>query len=69
MGKQHGSITRCGKVKKQTAYVAPKERTSKLKVGRAKKRRQYQKKAKILAPDATAAQKKQFRSNKQAERK
>jgi len=69
MGKQHGSITRAGKVKKQTPHVEKKDRLRKLLVGRAKKRKQYQKKASVLAPGATAAMKKKYRSNKQEDRK
>ena len=69
MAKKHGSINRAGKVKKQTPKVEPKERLKKLINGRAKKRKQYSKKAEILAPDATQATKKKFQSNKQADRK
>ena len=39
MGKKHGSLTRAGKVRKQTPKVEKKERLKKLPVGRAKKRR------------------------------
>ena len=38
MGKKHGSLTRAGKVRKQTPKVEKKERPKKLPVGRAKKR-------------------------------
>ena len=34
MGKKHGSLTRAGKVRKQTPKVDPKERPRKLPVGR-----------------------------------
>ena len=43
MGKVHGSLTRAGKVRKKTPKVDKKERPRKLVVGRAKKRKQYQK--------------------------
>ena len=69
MAKQHGSITRAGKVKKQTPKVEKKDRLRKIVVGRAKKRKQFQKKAKILSPETTAAAKKMFKCNKQADRK
>lgn len=69
MAKQHGSITRAGKVKKQTPKVDKKERLRKLVIGRAKKRKQFQKKASVLAPEATAAARKKFKCNKQGERK
>ena len=42
MGKVHGSLTRAGKVRKQTPKVEKKERIRKLVCGRAKKRTQYQ---------------------------
>lgn len=42
MGKQHGGLSRAGKVKRQTPKVA-KEEKKKAKVGRAKKRHQYNK--------------------------
>jgi small subunit ribosomal protein S30e len=64
MGKVHGSLTRAGKVRKQTPKVDKKERMKKLVVGRAKKRKQYQKKYAILLPDNSAARKK-FKPNKQ----
>lgn len=69
MSKQHGSINRAGKVKKATPKVEKKERLRKLIVGRAKKRKQFQKKKAVLAPEATAAARKKFRSNKQGEGK
>jgi small subunit ribosomal protein S30e len=65
MGKVHGSLTRAGKVRKQTPKVEKKERPKKLSVGRAKKRTQYQKRYAILVPEATAAAKKKFKPNKQ----
>ena len=68
MAKKHGSINRAGKVKKQTPKVEPKERLKKLIIGRAKKRKQYQKKAAVLAPDATTATKKKFKANKQGDK-
>jgi small subunit ribosomal protein S30e len=64
MGKVHGSLTRAGKVRKQTPKVEKKERPRKLAVGRAKKRKQYQKRYAILLPDASAARKK-FKPNRQ----
>jgi len=64
MGKVHGSLTRAGKVKKQTPKVEPKDRTRKLIVGRAKKREQYRKRYQMLLPEA-AAQRKKFKPNKQ----
>ena len=39
MGKKHGSLTRAGKVRKQTPKVEKKERPKKLTVGIAKKRK------------------------------
>lgn len=69
MGKQHGSINRAGKVKKQTPKVEPKERIRKLIIGRAKKRKQFQKRMKVIAPDATTADKKKFKANPQGEGK
>jgi small subunit ribosomal protein S30e len=69
MGKVHGSLTRAGKVRKQTPKVEPKERMKKIVVGRAKKRKQYQKKYSVLIPEATAAAKKKYKSNKQELRK
>ena len=69
MAKQHGSINRAGKVKKQTPKVEKKDRLRKLAVGRARKRKQFQKKAAVLAPEATAAARKQFKHNKQSEGK
>jgi small subunit ribosomal protein S30e len=64
MGKVHGSLTRAGKVRKQTPKVEKKERIRKLVVGRAKKRKQFQKKHQLLLPDAAAARKK-YKPNKQ----
>ena len=64
MGKVHGSLTRAGKVRKQTPKVDKKDRITKLAVGRAKKRKQYQKKYAYLLPDASAARKK-YKPNKQ----
>ena len=48
MGKKHGSLTRAGKVRKQTPKVEKKERLKKLPVGRAKKRRQYGKRYSVI---------------------
>lgn len=42
MGKQHGGLSRAGKVKRQTPKVQVEEK-KKSKVGRAKKRHQYNK--------------------------
>ena len=39
MGKKHGSLTRAGKVRKQTPKVEKKDRPKKLPVGRAKKKK------------------------------
>ena len=64
MGKKHGSLTRAGKVRKQTPKVEKKERLKKLPVGRAKKRRQYGKRYSVIIPAATAAAKKKFRANR-----
>jgi small subunit ribosomal protein S30e len=63
MGKVHGSLTRAGKVRKQTPKVEKKERMTKIAVGRAKKRSQYQKKYSYLIGDTAA--KKKYKSNKQ----
>jgi small subunit ribosomal protein S30e len=64
MGKVHGSLTRAGKVRKQTPKVEKKERIRKLTVGRAKKRRQYQRRYAILTSDDPSV-KKRFKPNKQ----
>ena len=64
---KHGTINKAGKVKKQTPKVEKKDRLRKLLVGRSKKRKQFQKKAAALSPDATAAQRKKFKHNKQGE--
>ena len=48
MGKKHGSLTRAGKVRKQTPKVEKKERPKKLPVGRAKKRKQYFKRYTVI---------------------
>jgi ribosomal protein S30 len=65
MGKVHGSLTRAGKVRKQTPKVEKKERPRKIPVGRAKKRKQCRKKWAVLLPDAPAAAKKKFKPNRQ----
>ena len=65
MGKKHGSLTRSGKVRKQTPKVDPKERPRKRPGGRAKKRKQYGKRYAVIIPTATAAAKKKFKANKQ----
>ncbi len=64
MGKVHGSLTRAGKVRKQTPKVEKKERIRKLVVGRAKKRRQYQRRYAILTSDDPSVRKR-FKANKQ----
>lgn len=64
MGKVHGSLTRAGKVRKQTPKVEKKERLRKIPVGRAKKRKTYQKRYTILLPENRDARKK-FKPNKQ----
>lgn len=64
MGKVHGSLTRAGKVRKQTPKVEKKDRIRKLLCGRAKKRNQYQKKYEILTTDDPAVSKR-FKANKQ----
>jgi small subunit ribosomal protein S30e len=65
MGKKHGSLTRAGKVRKQTPHVDPKERPKKLPVGRAKKRKQFKKRYAVIIPEATAAAKKKYKANRQ----
>ena len=65
MGKKHGSLTRAGKVRKQTPKVEKKERPKKLPVGRAKKRKQYYKRYAVIIHEATAAAKKKFKANRQ----
>ena len=55
MGKKHGSLTRAGKVRKQTPKVDTKERTRKL----------PGKRYAVIIPTATAAAKKKFKANKQ----
>lgn len=57
MGKQHGSLTRAGKVKKQTPVVAKKEDRKKPPVGRAKKRLLYNKRY-LNAPQGPNARRK-----------
>ncbi len=66
---KHGTINKAGKVKKQTPKVEPKDRPKKLTVGRAKKRKQFQKKAAVLGPDVPSANRKKFKPNKQGEGK
>lgn len=63
MGKVHGSLTRAGKVRKQTPKVEKKERIKKIVVGRAKKRLQFRKKYAILVADSST--RKKFKPNKQ----
>lgn len=57
----HGKIGKAGKVRKQTCYEESKELTSKILVGRAKKRKQYAKNYKILI--ATPLEKKRIKYN------
>ena len=64
MGKVHGSLTRAGKVRKQTPKVEKKDRPKKLPVGRAKRRRQYQRRYAVLLPSA-GGKKQKFKPNKQ----
>lgn len=64
---KHGSLTRAGKVRKQTPVVEPKDRIRKLLVGRAKKRKQFQKKSAILVQEGAA--RKKFKPNAQKEGK
>jgi small subunit ribosomal protein S30e len=61
---KHGSLTRAGKVRKQTPKVEPKDRLKKILVGRSKKRKQFQKKSAILVQDSAA--RKKFKPNAQA---
>ena len=63
MGKVHGSLTRAGKVRKQTPKVEKKDRPRKLPVGRAKRRRQYLRRYAVLAP--AGGKKMKFKPNKQ----
>lgn len=62
---KHGSLTKAGKVRKQTPKVEKQERIKKLPVGRAKKRHQYTKRYAVIKPDATAAEKKRYKANRQ----
>jgi len=55
----HGSLTRAGKVKKQTPPVAKKERHHRIKTGRAKRRIKYNKRFANLVVGAGAGKKKQ----------
>jgi small subunit ribosomal protein S30e len=64
MGKVHGSLTRAGKVRKQTPKVEKADKLKKNKVGRAKKRQQYKKKFAILVADNADARKR-YKPNKQ----
>ena len=66
---KHGTINKAGKVKKQTPKVEPKDRLRKLVVGRAKKRKQFQKKSAVLNPNAPAQDRKKYKHNKQSEGK
>ena len=68
MGKVHGSLTRAGKVRKQTPKVDKKDRPKKLPVGRAKRRRQYQRRYAVLLPSA-GGKKQKFKPNKQEMKK
>ena len=68
MGKVHGSLTRAGKVRKQTPKVEKKDRPKKLPVGRAKRRRQYQRRYAVLLPSA-GGKKQKFKPNKQEMKK
>ncbi len=63
MGKVHGSLTRAGKVRKQTPKVDKKDMIKKVLVGRSKKRKQYQKKCAVLIGDSAA--RKKYKPNKQ----
>lgn len=65
MSKMHGSLTQAGKVRKKTPVVPKQDRAKKALTGRAKKRKQYQKKYQLLLPTATAASKKRYKANKQ----
>jgi len=66
---KHGTINKAGKVKKQTPKVEKKDRIKKLLVGRAKKRKQFQKKSAVLGPDVPSAARKKFKHNKQGDGK
>ena len=65
MGKKHGSLTRAGKVRKQTPKVEKKDRPKKLPVGRAKKRKQYYKRYAVIITETSDAAKKKFKANRQ----
>ena len=65
---KHGSLTKAGKVRKQTPKVEKQDRTKKLPVGRAKKRRQYGKRYSVIIPTATAADKKKYKANRQGDK-
>jgi small subunit ribosomal protein S30e len=65
MGKVHGSLTRAGKVRKQTPKVEKKDRVKKIPVGRAKRRIQYRKRYALIA--ASVGKKVKIRPNKQKE--
>jgi len=68
MGKVHGSLTRAGKVRKQTPKVEKKDRPRKLPVGRAKRRRQYLRRYAVLLP-SVGGKKKKFKPNEQKSEK
>jgi ribosomal protein S30 len=60
----HGSMTKSGKVRKQTPKVEKKERLTKSPVGRAGKRKKFQRKATVLISGDKKLMKK-FKPNNQ----
>lgn len=69
MGKVHGSLTRAGKVRKQTPKVEKKDRPKKLPVGRAKRRRQFKRRYAMIAAATAGGRKQKFKPNKQEMKK
>lgn len=61
----HGSMTKSGKVRKQTPIVEKKDRRFKVSVGRAKKKRQYQRKFAGLTHNGFERPQTRFQPNKQ----
>ena len=61
----HGSVSKSGKVRKQTPKVEKKDHIKKTSVGRAKKKKQYQKKYQSLILSDNERKNIKFHPNKQ----
>lgn len=66
---KHGNLTRAGKVRKQTPYIAPKERPKKQVVGRALKRKKYSRRYDTLVLTANGNRKKVKLNSNEEKRK